>query len=112
MAAPMAITMTTEVSMTEESPMQSSIERPESFNFAIDVIDHWANRDADLKAMHWVSGDESYAQILSFGYFSKQSQRISVLFERLGVREGETLIMMAPRIPAWYVSNCLITSHD
>jgi acyl-coenzyme A synthetase/AMP-(fatty) acid ligase len=75
--------------------------KPEKFNFAIDVVDHWAAQPGNLKAMHWVSQDESSAQILSFEYFSRQSHRIAILLERLGISAGDTIVMILPRVPAW-----------
>ncbi|KAH7128584.1 hypothetical protein B0J11DRAFT_525312 [Dendryphion nanum] len=76
--------------------------RPDKFNFAIDVMDDWAAQPGNLKAMHWVSQDESSTRVLSFDYFSRQSHRISVLFERLGIKRGDTIVMILPRVPAWW----------
>ncbi|KAJ4992307.1 acetyl-coenzyme a synthetase [Stagonosporopsis vannaccii] len=72
------------------------------FNFALDVVDHWARQPGNLQAMQWVSQDESRTRSLSFEYFSRQSHRISVLFDRLGIQEGDTMIMVLPRVPAWW----------
>lgn len=78
-------------------------QEPEYFNFAVDVIDRWAAQSGNLRAMHWVSQDESDTRILTFAHFSRQSHRIAVLLEQLGVRKGETMIMILPRVPAWSV---------
>ncbi|KFZ05099.1 hypothetical protein V501_08668 [Pseudogymnoascus sp. VKM F-4519 (FW-2642)] len=78
------------------------LQRPDRFNFAVDVVDHWAARPDDLEAMYWVSKDESQKRSLTFKYFSRQSHRVSVLLQRLGVKEGETMVMIVPRVPAWW----------
>ena len=75
--------------------------RPDRFNFAIDVVDQWASKSPNLKAMHWVSQKEDSVQILTYGYFSRRSCQISNLLQQLGIREGETLLMMLSRLPAW-----------
>lgn len=77
------------------------LQRPEKFNFAIDVIDYWAGQPGNMTAMHWVSQDESQTQSLTFKYFSRQSNRIACLLESLGIKEGEKMVMILPRVPAW-----------
>lgn len=77
------------------------LQRPDQFNFAVDVVDYWAARPDDLEAMYWVSKDESQKRSLTFKYFSRQSHRVSVLLQRLGVKEGEKMVMIVPRVPAW-----------
>lgn len=81
----------------------TAIQKPEKFNFAIDVIDHWAALPGNLQAMQWVSQDESCTQTLTFKYLSRQSHRIAVLLEQLGVKVGDTMIIILPRVPAWSV---------
>ncbi|KAF2844674.1 acetyl-CoA synthetase-like protein [Plenodomus tracheiphilus IPT5] len=78
------------------------INKPEYFNFAVDVVDFWAAQPGNLQAMHWVSQDESCTRTMNFEYFARQSHRIAVLLERLGVKEDETMIMVLPRVPAWW----------
>jgi acyl-coenzyme A synthetase/AMP-(fatty) acid ligase len=77
------------------------VPRPEKFNFAVDIVDYWATQPGNLMAMYWVSQDESTSKTLTFDHFSRQSNRVSVLLEHLGVKEGETMIMVLPRVPAW-----------
>lgn len=77
------------------------LERPEKFNFAIDVVDFWAKQEGNLEAMRWLSNDETNSRSMTFEYFSRQSHRISVLLNQLGVKRGDTMIMIVPRVPAW-----------
>ena len=79
----------------------ATLQRPEKFNFAIDVIDYWAAQPGDMKAMYWVSQDESQVRTMTFRYFSLQSNRVSCLLEKLGVKEGEKMVMIVPRVPEW-----------
>ena len=49
----------------------SKLVRPESRNFATDVVDYWASHSPPASlAMHWVSGDLSNEVRLSFQHFS------------------------------------------
>ncbi|PVH81834.1 acetyl-CoA synthetase-like protein [Cadophora sp. DSE1049] len=78
------------------------LDRPERFNFAIDVVDYWARQPGKMEAMRWLSTDETTSRVMTFEYFSRQSHRISTLLDRLGVKRGDTMIMVAPRVPAWW----------
>ena len=59
-------------------------ERPEKFNFALDVVDKWAAEDPNLQALLWVDDDgneirHSYADI------SEGSKRLCNALTKLGV---------------------------
>ena len=78
------------------------LKRPTSFNFATDVVDYWASENPGL-ATHWVSQDRKQDRKLSFDHFSQQSNRLAVLLrEKLGVVEGEKLLIIMPSVPEWY----------
>jgi medium-chain acyl-CoA synthetase len=77
------------------------LQRPDRFNFAIDVVDYWAAQSGDLQAMLWVSKDESQTRSMTFEFFSHQSHRIAALLQRMGIREGEIMVMILPRVPSW-----------
>lgn len=82
--------------------------RPSSFNFATDVVDYWAVNPPAGPAMHWISQDRETERKLSFEHFSRQSHRIAVLLrERLGVSQGEKMLMIMPRVPEWYVHSSI-----
>ena len=78
-----------------------SLTRPSQFNFANDVIDYWASKDANQRAMYWVSEDGSQRRELTFQHFSRQSHRIAVMLQKLGVKAGERMLIIMPRVPEW-----------
>lgn len=84
---------------------EAQLKRPTSFNFATDVVDYWsANPPPGDVAMHWVSQDRKAERKLSFGHFSRQSNRMAVFFrEKLGVQQGDKILIIMPRLPEWYV---------
>lgn len=75
---------------------------PEHFNFAIDVIGKWAS-DPNKLAMLWLgpNGEERH---LTFAYFAEQSSRAANAFAQLGIKKGDRIMVMLPRVPEWWES--------
>ncbi len=75
-------------------------EVPEYYNFAFDVVDRWGE-DAQKLAMLWVNerGDEKR---LSFRDFSVRSNQVGNALRTLGIRQGDRILIMAPRLPEWW----------
>jgi acyl-coenzyme A synthetase/AMP-(fatty) acid ligase len=80
---------------------------PDTFNFAVDVVDQWA-ADPDKLALIWCNeaGDE---QRFTFAEISRLSRQFANLLKTQGVAKGDTVIVMLPRIPAWQIvmTGCL-----
>ncbi len=73
-------------------------ERPKKYNFARDVIDRW---DPEMTALFWV--DDTGAEISrSFGDISDASKRLCNVLTAAGVRRGDTVIVMLPRVIPWW----------
>ena len=73
-------------------------ERPKKYNFARDVIDRW---DPEMTALFWV--DDTGAEITkSFGDISDASKRLCNVLTAAGVRRGDTVIVMLPRVIPWW----------
>jgi acyl-coenzyme A synthetase/AMP-(fatty) acid ligase len=75
-------------------------EVPEYYNFAFDVVDRWAE-DAQQLAMLWVNerGDE---QRLTFHHFTMRSNQVGNALRTLGMRRGDRILIMLPRLPEWW----------
>ena len=75
--------------------------RPEHFNFARDVVDHWAERDPEKLAMFWVNdaGDEVRR---TFNDISAASRRCANLLSSSGVARGDCIVMILGRKIAWW----------
>ncbi|BFZ65262.1 hypothetical protein YB2330_006425 [Saitoella coloradoensis] len=86
-----------------------TLTRPERFNFATDVVDYWAAQTPVPRALFWTSRDGNQQRDLSYKHFSTQSHRIATLLDSLGVRKGDRLVIILPRIPEWWeiVTGCL-----
>jgi acetyl-CoA synthetase/medium-chain acyl-CoA synthetase len=75
-------------------------EVPEHYNFAFDVVDRWGE-DAEKLAMLWVNerGDEKR---LTFGDFAARSNQVANALRTLGIRKGDRILIMLPRLPEWW----------
>ncbi|KAF9894148.1 hypothetical protein FE257_009121 [Aspergillus nanangensis] len=84
----------------------STLQRPSRFNFTRDVVDYWATQQPQLAAMEWISQDQTDHRRLTYAYFSERSHRAAILLESLGLRKGDRLILIMPRIPEWWEIAC------
>jgi len=75
---------------------------PEMFNFATDVIGKWA-RDPNKLAMLWV-GQDGEERRITFAQFAERSSRAANAFAELGIKKGDRVLVMLPRIPEWWES--------
>ncbi|MFG1372009.1 AMP-binding protein [Xanthobacter oligotrophicus] len=75
---------------------------PETFNFAADVVDHLA-RTADGPALIWANaaGEE---RRFSFSDMARLTARFASALAARGVRKGDRVLVMLPRIPEWQVA--------
>jgi len=75
---------------------------PESFNFAADVVDAWARDPAKL-ALLWCNeaGEE---RRYTFAQMRELSCRLAGSLAAHGLRKGDRVVVMLPRIPEWQVS--------
>jgi acyl-coenzyme A synthetase/AMP-(fatty) acid ligase len=75
-------------------------EVPEYYNFAVDVVDRWGE-DAQKLAMLWVNeqGDE---RRLTFRDFTVRSNQVGNALRAMGIRKGERILIMLPRLPEWW----------
>ncbi len=76
---------------------------PEYFNFATDVIGKWA-REPHKLAILWVGPDGQVEERITFAQFAERSSRAANAFTTLGIKKGETVLVMLPRIPEWWES--------
>ena len=73
-------------------------ERPDKYNFARDVIDRW---EPDIPALFWVDDDGTEIS-RTFAQISEASRRLCNVLTGAGVRTGDTVIVMLPRVIPWW----------
>lgn len=76
---------------------------PEYFNFARDTFDRWAN-DPEKLALWWVdeAGNEEKR---TFRQIKEESERVCRVLQDQGVRRGEVVVVILPRLIEWWVVN-------
>ena len=75
---------------------------PDHFNFGADVVDQLA-RTGDKPALIWASADGSERRF-NFSDIARQSARLASSLAKAGVRKGDRVIVMLPRIPEWQLA--------
>ncbi len=74
---------------------------PTHFNFAYDVIDHWANH-ADQTAIVAVDRSGEDRREISYSALASASNRFANAMRRIGLTKGDHAVVVIGRIPAWY----------
>ncbi|MBI4552380.1 MAG: AMP-binding protein [Candidatus Latescibacteria bacterium] len=77
-----------------------SLTVPPTFNFAVDVVDRWAEDPGKL-AMLWVN-EQGEERRLTFRDFQLRSNQVANLLRDLGVKPGDRIVVVLPRIPEWW----------
>jgi acyl-coenzyme A synthetase/AMP-(fatty) acid ligase len=75
-------------------------EVPEFYNFAYDVVDRWGE-DAQKLAMLWVN-ERGEEQRLTFRHFAVRANQVGNALRTMGIRKGDRLLLMLPRLPEWW----------
>ncbi len=73
---------------------------PARFNFARDVLDRWAE-DPQKLALWWID-DFGHEEKITFRELSERAQRLCNVLAAAGVQRGETVIVLLPRLVAWW----------
>jgi acetyl-CoA synthetase len=78
-------------------------EIPEYYNFGFDGIDRWAD---DRTKLALVSVDDTgiYAVRHTFYDLMRLSNQFANLLLKMGIKKGDRVLLMLPRIPEWYVA--------
>jgi acetyl-CoA synthetase/medium-chain acyl-CoA synthetase len=75
---------------------------PAMFNFTRDVVEHWAQvRPRELAL--WCIDVSGVEQRLGFAEIADRSRRAAHRYHQAGVRRGDCVLVMLPRVPMWWV---------
>jgi len=85
-----------------DSANPDALEAPPHFNFAADVIDRWARERSEAPALWWVSVASGSDQRFNFRELGALSCRAANLLRTSGVRRGDRVLLMLPRVPQWW----------
>src|SRR5437868_6328157 len=73
------------------------------FNFARDIVEYWARERPDGLALWWVD-ERAREQKLCFRELAEFARQAASAFDRAGVRRGDRVLIMLPRVPQWWVA--------
>jgi len=76
-------------------------DKPSHYNFATDVIDHWASQDPDKLAIFWID-DEDNKKTRSFSQISDHSKKFANSLSAENVNRGDVIILMLGREIEWW----------
>ncbi|MSP13213.1 MAG: acyl-CoA synthetase [Chloroflexi bacterium] len=75
---------------------------PEDFNWAYDVFDPWA-ADPQKLAMLWLD-KPGHERNVTFEEFRRRSNQMANALQQLGVKRGDPVFIMLPRLVEWWES--------
>ncbi len=78
-------------------------EVPNYYNFAFDVVDKWAEDKTKL-ALISVDNDGDTSQKHTFWELKVLSNKFANVLRKYGVKKGDRIFIMLPRIPEWYIT--------
>ena len=91
----------TEFESYEDFLKNYTVNVPDDFNFGFDVVDAWAEIDDQKPALAWCN-DEGNDRTYTFGEIKRMSNQAANLYRSLGVRKGDTvLLMLKQRVEVW-----------
>ncbi len=79
-------------------------DHPEYFNFSGDVFDRWAKEQPSALALWWVSEDRKEERRHTFSELSELARRAAWAFQESGIRAGDPVMVMLPRVPEWWIT--------
>src|SRR5438105_3986025 len=77
---------------------------PLYFNFARDVVERWARERPDARALWCVGESGAKEHRYSFRQINEDSRRAASFFNDLGIRRGDRVLLITPRLPQWWLA--------
>ena len=81
-----------------------SAAQPDHFNFSTHVIDKWAKTNPEVFGLWCVDAASGMEEKITFRQLSVLSQQAANFFEASGLKRGDRILLMLPRIWPWWVS--------
>src|SRR5450755_3300022 len=78
------------------------IEMPETYNPVIDIVERWAHESPDDVALVSLDGGGAVVAEQTAADLARESRRAARALIELGVKPGDRVFIMLPRVPAWY----------
>lgn len=86
----------TEFSSYDDFMANFHVKVPENFNFGYDVVDRWAEKEPDKKALLWTN-DRGEVHQFTFADIKRESDRAASFFISLGIGRGDKVMLILKR---------------
>lgn len=97
----------TEFESYEDFMQNFNIKVPDNFNFAYDVVDAWAEKEPDRKALLWTNEKGAVTQF-TFADIKRESDKTASYFMQLGIKKGDmVMLIMKRRYQFWFAITAL-----
>jgi len=80
------------------------VQTPIYFNFARDVMERQARERPDACALWCVDESGRNQRKFSFRQLAESFRRAAGLFHAMGIRRGDRVLTILPRIPQWWIA--------
>ncbi len=75
---------------------------PENFNFGYDIVDEWAAKEPEKRALLWTN-DKGECREFTFGEIKKYSDQTASYFQSLGIKKGDIVMaILKRRFEFWF----------
>ena len=88
----------------EEERASYRPEIPETYNPVIDIVERWAAESPDDLALVSLDGSGGVVAEQTAADLAREARRAARALLELGVRKGDPVFIMLPRVPAWYAA--------
>lgn len=90
-----------EQSDTENQRRQT--QKTSHFNFATDVVGHWARLRPEAPAFWWIDEHGGNELKYTFRQLAEAGNRAANAFEKMGIKRGDHVLVVLPRLPQWWI---------
>jgi acetyl-CoA synthetase len=88
----------------EEERSHYRVEVPARFNPVLDLVERWSAEDPDAPALVSIGAGGELVAEQTVSDLAAQSRRMARALLDLGVGKGDRVMVMLPRVPAWYTA--------
>ncbi len=79
-------------------------EVPERFNPVLAIVEAWAAEDPEALALVSIDGNGELVAEQTVADLARESRRMARALLQLGIAKGDAVLVMLPRVPAWYTA--------
>jgi acetyl-CoA synthetase len=80
------------------------VDVPQRFNPVLDIIERWRADDPDAPALVSIGAGGELVAEQSVSALAADSRRMARVLTGLGIGKGDRVLVMLPRVPAWYTA--------